>query len=241
MERHNRMLSNYDLLGCAIDAHERQNYSLAVAHFQLLAVLDPLEPEYPLSMGDCYVALDNRTLANESYLRALELAPDMVEANYNYGVFLLEVQLHPKAALPYFEKLVTAHPDDTQYQLQQGLCYRAVKNEVLATQCFNAAYALGTRTGWDALAKGEVSYAVIELNAAFKAASFDPDSGRSIDMLKLTSMAAQARAYDEKNGTQKYGKGAEPVAEQCRKILQDFMVLDPKVQQRPLLLELKNI
>ena len=83
--------------------YARGNMSVAVEELRIAVAADPTYAPAHGAFGLVYMELRENALAEESFRRGLEYAPDDPDINHNYGWFLCQVD-RPNEAKPYFRR-----------------------------------------------------------------------------------------------------------------------------------------
>lgn len=81
--------------------------------------------------------------AEESFQRALSIAPNSAEVNNNYGWFLCDALKKPNASIAYFDKALTdpTYPTPETAQFNKGICSSRMGQYQLANSYFERALA----------------------------------------------------------------------------------------------------
>lgn len=103
-------------------AAEPPNLNQALTAQQALAAERPNDPLVLNDLGNLLLVAGRQEKAEEAYLQALEIAPDMTSAHYNMGLLLLQ-KGEPKGALGHFRTVLEMEPDNAWAHYQVGAIF----------------------------------------------------------------------------------------------------------------------
>lgn len=125
----------------AANYYSSRNYQVALEELRQALTIDPNYPAAHGMLGLVYMDLNDRSRAEESFQRALRLAPGDAEILNNYGWFLCQTS-RPKEAIPQFLKAL----EDPLYRTPSrplhnaGICAQRSGDEAGAEVYFQRAF-----------------------------------------------------------------------------------------------------
>ena len=84
----------------------------ALQHFQYLSQIFKQDSSIYYNLGIVYEKLKKFNNAKESYLKAIEFAPEEIDATYNLGLVYIELKEYNKA-IDCFDKVLEVDEDDS--------------------------------------------------------------------------------------------------------------------------------
>lgn len=120
-------------------------YYRAIDSFQQGLKLDPSDATLLMAMGVAYEAMHNDSMADQWYLRALELNPTLQEALKGRVRCLLGLK-RASQALDYINAMLKQDQSDPEGWWLKGLCHDSLGEYRSAVSCYNHALTLRART-----------------------------------------------------------------------------------------------
>lgn len=119
----------YSIIEDDYDLGDKQN---GLGYFQLLLKEYPNSAWEHLLMADAYFAKDNNRMARTEYLKALEMKPDLLEANFRLGYIAFQ-NGDDESAIAYFRHELVCNPAyvDAHTFLAEALLHQDQKEEAL--------------------------------------------------------------------------------------------------------------
>lgn len=127
----------------AIEYMRTQNYRQAVEAIDEALKSNSNSFAAWLIRAQIWQYLKEPTKAEESFQRALSLAPDSAEVNNNYGWFVCDFLKKPNAAMSYFDKALSdpTYPTPEIAQFNKGICSSRMGQYQLANNYFERSLA----------------------------------------------------------------------------------------------------
>lgn len=128
----------------AIEYMKAQDYRLGVESIEEALKANGRNTQAWLVRAQIYQYLKVPDKADESFRRALSLAPGSAEVNNNYGWFLCDVQNRPNDAMAYFDKALAdpTYPSPQVANLNKGICSSRMGQYGLANAYYERALAV---------------------------------------------------------------------------------------------------
>ncbi|WP_239323725.1 type IV pilus biogenesis/stability protein PilW [Snodgrassella gandavensis] len=127
----------------AIEYMKTQNYRQAVEAIDEALRSNSSSFDAWLIRAQIWQYLKEPAKAEESFQRALSIAPNSAEVNNNYGWFLCDGLKRPNASIAYFDKALTdpTYPTPEIAQFNKGICSSRMGQYQLANSYFERALA----------------------------------------------------------------------------------------------------
>jgi type IV pilus assembly protein PilF len=155
-EPRNRARTHTDLAGAY---YQRGNMGVALEELRIATAADSTyAPAYSL-YGLVYMELREEKLAEQSFERALNLAPNDADINHNYGVFLCQTRREPDS-IKYFNTAIRNPLYATPWRSYSaaGMCTLRSGNSKEAEQYFERALRLQPDDADSLLNLGQIRY-----------------------------------------------------------------------------------
>ena len=133
----------YKLLGVAY--RELKKFDAAIFCFEQAALINPHDPEIFLSLGSLYGRKGWHSRAEDKFLKALKLNPNLSEARKNLALALFN-QGKLKSALEEYHSLAISEPESPFWRVQLGEVYKASGNFEKAIAAFQKAREVGDQS-----------------------------------------------------------------------------------------------
>lgn len=127
----------------AVEYMKTQNYRQAVESIDEALKNNSSSFETWLIRAQIWQYLKEPGKAEESFQRALSLAPDSAEVNNNYGWFVCDFLKNPNKSIPYFDKALSdpTYPTPEVAQFNKGICSSRMGQYQIANSYFERALA----------------------------------------------------------------------------------------------------
>lgn len=128
-------------LELAASYYQQGNYNVALEELRQSLAIDPgYAPAYGM-LGVIYMDLDDRARAEESFQRALRIAPDDSELNNNYGWFLCQTG-RERASIEHFQRALRnpLYATPARPMHNAGICSMRVGDEAAAEAWFQRSF-----------------------------------------------------------------------------------------------------
>jgi type IV pilus assembly protein PilF len=157
----------------AIEYMKTQNYRQAVEAIDEALKNNSGSFDAWLIRAQIWQYLKEPAKAEESFQRALSIAPNSAEVNNNYGWFLCDALKKPNASIAYFDKALSdpTYPTPETAQFNKGICSSRMGQYQLANSYFERALAANPNfiTAKKEMARNDLqSGSVSEANYLFK-------------------------------------------------------------------------
>lgn len=162
------LLWQADPLADGIKALDAKDYTTAIGLFQKAAAADPKDYAAQFHLGLAYSLAGDKEKSLAAYRQALELKPDLYEAQMNTAALLMETA-KPGDAVPLLKRAVEAKPKELRPNFFLGLAY------LRAGQLKEADTQLKAARQMDVKAE-EVSSALLELASAYEKSKQLPEA-----------------------------------------------------------------
>jgi Flp pilus assembly protein TadD len=143
------------LLRQAEDALENKDYNAAVLPLKTVTGAAPDSADAWFYLGYAYHGLHQDTEARTAYERAVQLNPELYQAQVNLGLLLFALKDLP-GALPHLQKAVALKPDEARPHLDLGVAFEASGQASAAETELRRALQLDPKLGAAAYQLGKI-------------------------------------------------------------------------------------
>lgn len=99
---------------------------------------EPENGNATLALGLVYYGLNNLTMAEETFLRTLEIKPDNPKVLYNIGIVQQTMEKYPDA-IKHLSWLLELNPENIKAANILGICYKSMNKQQKARELFEYA------------------------------------------------------------------------------------------------------